>query len=57
MALSRNRKSEDVKMRGYSPEYFAQKHRISLPIARALIEQFGEDREALNQAAKHIRKV
>jgi hypothetical protein len=57
MAGSRNRKNDDVNRRGYSPEYFAQKHRISLPIARALIEQFGEDREALNQAAQHIRKV
>ena len=57
MAGSRNRKNDDVNRRGYSPEYFAQKHRISRPIARALIEQFGEDREALNQAAQHIRKV
>ena len=43
--------------KGYAVAYFAQKHRISLPIARALIEQFGDDREALNQAAQHIRKV
>ena len=43
--------------KGYKVAYFAQKHRISLPIARALIEQFGDDREALNQAAQHIRKV
>jgi hypothetical protein len=43
--------------KGYSATYFAQKHRISLPIARALIEQYGDDREALNEAARHIRKV
>jgi len=43
--------------KGYAVAYFAQKHRISLRIARALIEQFGDDREALNEAAKHIRKV
>jgi len=46
-----------AKNKGYTVDYFAQKHRISLPIARALIEQFGDDREALNEAAKHIRKV
>lgn len=45
------------KKKGYSPAYFAQKHRISLPMARALIAQFGDDREALNQAAQYIRKV
>lgn len=43
--------------KGYAVAYFAQKHRISLPIARALIEQYGDDRKALNEAAKHIRKV
>jgi predicted N-acyltransferase len=48
---------ESPKKKGYEPAYFAQKHRISLPIARALIEQFGDDREALNQAAQYIRKV
>ena len=50
-------KPEGARKKGYSPEYFAQKHRISLPMARALIAQFGDDREALNQAAHHIRKV
>ena len=43
--------------KGYSAAYFAQKHRISLPIARALIEQFGDDRAALNEAARQSRKV
>jgi len=46
-----------AKKRGYAVAYFAQKHRISLPFARALIEQYGDDREALNEAAKYIRKV
>jgi len=43
--------------KGYAPAYFAQKHRISLRIARALIKQFGNDRAALNEAAQYIRKV
>lgn len=42
---------------GYAPAYFAQKHRMSLRMARALIEQYADDRPALNQAAQHIRKV
>ena len=45
------------KKKGYSPAYFAQKHRISLPMARALIEQFGDDRNALNEAVQYIRRV
>ena len=57
MADSDSRRPEGAKKKGYSPAYFAQKHRISLPIARALIDQFGDDRAALNQAAQHIRKV
>lgn len=48
---------EDAAKKGYTPAYFAQKHRISLRIARALIDQFGADRDALNEAARHIRKV
>jgi hypothetical protein len=46
-----------TKKKGYALAYFAQKHRISLPMARALIEQFGDDRTALNRAAQNIRKV
>jgi len=46
-----------ARMKGYAVAYFAQKHRISLSFARALIEQYGDDRKALNEAAKHIRKV
>lgn len=57
MTDSDDSKSRGPKKKGYSPAYFSQKHRISLPIARALIEQFGDDRDALNQAAQHIRKV
>jgi len=57
MADTDARRPEGLKKKGYSPAYFAQKHRISLPIARALIEQFGDDRDALNQAAQYIRKV
>jgi len=45
-----------TKKKGYSAAYFAQKHGISLPIARALIEQFGDDRDALNEAAGYIGK-
>jgi hypothetical protein len=43
--------------RGYNVEYFAQKHRISIRLARALIEQFGDDRIALNTAAKNLRRT
>jgi hypothetical protein len=57
MAKSGNAKAEGAKKKGYSPEYFAQKHRISLPIARALIAQFGDDRAALNEAVQYIRRV
>ena len=49
--------SKGAVKKGYAVAYFAQKHRISLPIARALIEQFGDDRDALNEAAKLFRNV
>ena len=57
MADSDSRKADRTKKKGYSPAYFAQKHRISLPMARALIEQFGDDRNALNEAVQYIRRV
>jgi len=46
-----------TKRKGYSLAYFAQKHRISIPMARALIEHFGDDRDALNHAADLIRRT
>jgi len=43
--------------RGYNLAYFAQKHRISLGLARALLERYADDRVALNAAARELRKT
>lgn len=51
---SRDRKKV-ARGQGYEVSYFARKHGISIKQARELIEQVGNDRVKLNEAAKQMR--